>query len=242
MSSASESRVGAPRPAVPVSRSPAACVQAAASRDPTTSSPVVVLRNTQDLRSFEAYLFGERDRPVVALARLRSGGPVVAPEEVRAIVGPRCAIYLIKGEHLLRRLGEILGAKLTVRLGQARVWWPGLTTRSDPADHPVVQPVEGDGPLEVLAEFARTFDLSRPHVRAEIRLVEDARAVLEHELAQAQQQAQDLAERLRGAQADRYQAERHAQAVGVKLNAALEQLAAAGQGRRLEGQGLPPEQ
>jgi hypothetical protein len=159
------SRIGACPSPEPDPQTPAACEQAAVSSD--AASGVTLVRSTRDLRSFEAYLLGHRDRPVIALTPSRSGGPVLAPQDVRRIVGARCAIYLIRGEHLLRRLQGVLGSPLTVRLGEARIWWPGLTTRSDPADHPSVQPAEGGDPQDTLAEFARQFDLSRPSVRAE---------------------------------------------------------------------------
>lgn len=208
-----DSRVGAFHSSGSGTRSPAACPQAALSRDAAVD-PVIVLRGTRDLRDFEAYLLGDRDRPVVALTPSRSGGgPVLVPEDVRKTVGCRCEIYVIRGEDLLRRLGEILGVKLTVRHGQARIWWPALTTRSDPADHPVVQPLEGEDQHETLAELARQFDLSRPHVRAEMRLIEDARAMAEMQLDEAEHRIRDLAAQLRTAQVDRYQAEKLAQEV-----------------------------
>lgn len=165
----------------------------------------VLVQTTQDLRSFEAYLLGDRDRPVVALTpSADSTTPVLAPEDVRAVVGPRCGVYVIEGEQLVRRLECMLGQALAVPLGAARIWWPGLTSRSDPADHPLVQPIEGESPAEAVAEFANQFDLSRPCVREQHRLIDDARAQLELELVRERERNGLLAQQLRDAKVERH--------------------------------------
>lgn len=186
-----------------VEMSAAHCRQAVVSAEGAPSR--ILVRTAQDLQSFEAHLLGGRDRPAVALTpSVDPSVPVLAPEDVRAVVGPRCGIYVIDGEHLLRRLESILGTSLAVPLGAARIWWPGLTTRSDPADHPLVQPVEGESPGEVIAELARQFDLSRPRVREQIKLIDDARAQLELELDRAREQNRQLAQQLRDAKVERH--------------------------------------
>lgn len=189
----------------------------------------VTVRTSQDLRRFEADLLGSRDTPVVAITSPADARrPVLAPEDVRTAVGVPCGIYLIGGEHLLRRLRSVLGEALTVTRGAARIWWPALTTRSDPADHPLVLVAEGERTLDTLAEFTRQFHLSHPQVRAEIRQIEGARTIAEIELARAQEQSREIAERLRSAQVDRYEADRRAAAAEVKLRAAAERLASLG--------------
>jgi hypothetical protein len=77
----------------------------------------------------------------------------------------------------------LLGGRLGLSAGAARVWWPGLTLDSAPSEHPLVSLIDYEDKPNMLAEFERAFDLSRPAVRQEINLIEDARALLSHELA-----------------------------------------------------------
>jgi hypothetical protein len=104
---------------------------------------------------------------------------------VRALVGSGPRIYYLPGERVLCRLQGMVGQRLALPAGDARVWWPRLSVRSDPGEHPLVLAIEGESRAEMLVEFARRFDLSRPVVRAEIRRIEDARRLAEYELSQA---------------------------------------------------------
>lgn len=134
-----------------------------------------------------AYLLSaDRVEPVVGLARcLDADEPVLAPERVRAVVGAGPRIYYVPGESLLRRLQGSLGQRLALVTGGVRVWWPGLQARCDPGGHPLVLALDGEPQADVLAELARRFDLSRPSVRGEIAVIEDARRLAERELSQA---------------------------------------------------------
>jgi hypothetical protein len=136
----------------------------------------------------------------------------LAAERVRRLVGPDVRLYYVPGEHLLGRLQRALGAGLAVAAGCVRVFWPGLSRRSDPAAHPLVVLLEHESEHDALREFARVFDLSRPAVRAELRLIEDARALLDQQLADSVQECQALAERLRDIQVERHVARTRAEA------------------------------
>jgi hypothetical protein len=65
----------------------------------------------------------------------------------------------------------------------ARIFWPQLTLHSDPLHHPLV-PILDIEPVEsALAEFARSFDLSRPHIRREIEQLDELNAQLKQQNA-----------------------------------------------------------
>jgi hypothetical protein len=127
--------------------------------------PWIEVSTTRDVCRLEAYLCGERKQPVVVLTRMAyRNEPVLSPEGVRALVGPAVRIYYVTSERLLSHMRDALGPKLAVTNGAARIWWPELTSASDPAEHPLVIVSDHEQPTEVLAEFARQFDLSRPDV------------------------------------------------------------------------------
>ncbi|HEV3048095.1 MAG TPA: hypothetical protein VGY13_12135 [Solirubrobacteraceae bacterium] len=130
--------------------------------------------------------------------------PVIPVREVRPIAGPHARIYRVLGEFPLQRLDEELGGRLTLCADAARIWWPGLTRSSDPGDHPLVMALDGESATATLGEFARQFDLSRPHVRREIRVLEDLLALAEHNLALANAHNSKTEERLRDAHRERH--------------------------------------
>jgi DNA-binding transcriptional ArsR family regulator len=186
-----------------------------------------ILGDEQELLDLQSHLlFADRTHPVVALAlgEEEIEDAALWHEEIRPIVGPDTQIFFIE-EHLLGSLRDGLGRKLALTPGSARIWWPGLSTRSDPGDHPLVLALEGESRIDVLAELARQFDLSRPHVRRELKLIEDARALAEHRLAEVVEQDQRTAERLRDAHRERHREATRAQAAEARLNDALQRLA-----------------
>ena len=159
---------------------------------------VVVVRSKAVMRSFEAYLFAEREQPVVGVARsLDSDEPAIAAEVLRSVVGPEPRIYYIPNEYMLRRLSYTVGQELCLTVGAARVWWPGLSTRSDPGDHPLVVALESERAAATLEELARSFDLSRPRVRTELKLLEGALALAEHRLSEERSRSAEAAQRAR---------------------------------------------
>jgi hypothetical protein len=160
----------------------------------------VLVQSSADLSRLCADILGRRQRPVVAITLDMDGGPVLACGDVRAVVGPGVRIYVICDSDLLPALRDLLGSRLTVGEGAVRTWWPGADARCDPADHPCVLALEGEPSQVTLEEFAHQFDLTRPRVRAQIRLIEDARAFAEHELSLAYEHNRKVQERLRDAQ------------------------------------------
>lgn len=161
----------------------------------------VVVHSDEDLRRLGHEVLGERDRPIVGVT-LRDGTqePVLRASDIRTVVGDEVRIYLVADDHLLLGLREILGPRLRLDAGTLRIWWPGAAVRCDPSDHPVVVGLEDEDYLETLKELAREFDLSRPHVRGQVRMIEDARAFLEHEMLRVQEYNRRIHERLRDAQ------------------------------------------
>ncbi len=155
---------------------------------------LVVVCGDRGLGGMEAYLLsGERCDPVVALTRSPgTDEPVLGYAQVRALVGAGPRIYLIQDEHSLRHLRGVLGRRLALAAGGARIWWPGLSVDSDPGDHPLVSYLNSESEREMLEEFERQFRLSHPVVRGELKLVEELRALAEHELAQAREQNRSM--------------------------------------------------
>jgi DNA-binding transcriptional ArsR family regulator len=196
-------------------------------RSATHDDPPVILGSEPELLDLQEYLlFADRLHPVVAFALCREENDDVAlwHEQVRRIVGSDARIYFIFDEFLLACLRDGLGRRLALTPGSARVWWPELSKRSDPGDHPLVLQLDGESPAETLAELARQFDLSRPHVRRELKLIEDARALAEHRLSEIVEQDQKTAERLRDAHRERHREATRAQEAETRLQATLARL------------------
>jgi hypothetical protein len=186
-----------------------------------SDSDCIAVETMADLRCLCADILSRRERPVIGLTLGADGGePVLACSDVRAVVGPGVRIYLISSDDLLYGLREMLGRRLAIDRGVVRIWWPGAGARCDAADHPAVLALEGEPRRVTLEEFAHQFDLTRPRVRAQISLIEDARAFLEHELGRAQEQNRRVHERLRDAQIECHALRTRAEAAEASLAAA----------------------
>jgi hypothetical protein len=186
---------------------------------------LVVVRGTTAIGGLVAYLqSGEREHPVVAIARsLEADEPVLAPADVRVIVGVGPRIYYLPDEESLEGLERLLGRVLALPAGGVRVWWPGLSVDSGAGEHPVMLALDGEPPARVLAEFARGFDLSRPRVRGEIRLIEDLRRLAERELSLAREENRNM-------KIERHDALTRAEAAEARLREAMRQLEEKGPG------------
>jgi hypothetical protein len=165
---------------------------------------VVVVRSRSALRGMVADLYADdRAQPVIGLACLEeTGEPVLAGGLVRAVVGAGPRIYYLPGERLRQCLQGVLGRRLALPAGGVRVWWPGMAAY-DPGAHPLVVALDSESQGEMLEEFARQFDLSRPRVRSEIEVIEDARRLAEDELARARRQNRIMETELAQAGRDR---------------------------------------
>jgi hypothetical protein len=209
---------------------PLAAEQYLSEYPPASGEDLIVVDSDIELQRLSTHLLSaERTRAVVALTRYEdSDEPLLSHDQVRSVVGERIAVYFIRDEQLLPGLQAALTRKLALMPGAARIWWPELSQRSDPYDHPLVLSLEGEPRGELLAELARQFDLSRPHVRRELKLSEDARALAEHQLAQALERDRRNAERLRDAHRERHREAVRADTTEARLSAALRQLAELG--------------
>lgn len=181
----------------------------------------IVVDTPQSLWRLSADVLGERTRPIAGIAP-DGEEPSLTPAEVRSVVGPGIRIYLITDGELLCELGEMLG-RMALERGEVRIWWPRATMRSDPADHPSVAPLLGERREDTLDELARQFELSRPRVRRQMTLIDDARALLEHELSRAQDQNRKLHERLRDVQLECHRLRIRAEVAEASLADALRQ-------------------
>jgi hypothetical protein len=183
----------------------------------------VAVRTREDLCALGADILGDRDYPVVGLTlSLYGQEPVLQPRAVRSVVGQQARIYVVGTDELLAGLGEMVGARLKLERGTARVWWPGSGgRRCEPADHPVVFALDGEERSETLEDFCYQFDLTRPRVRGRINLIEDGRAFLEHELARAHDQQRRVHERLRDEQIESHRQRVRAEVAEAHLAAAL---------------------
>jgi transcriptional regulator with XRE-family HTH domain len=199
----------------------------------------IAVREESELEDMVADLLAPRRAyAVVAVASSVDGDqPVIAASEIRAVVGPTARVYFVPGEALLGVLRERVGRGLALTLGAVRVWWPGVSRRSDPGDHPLVLSLEGESERDMLAEFSCQFHLSRPDVRREIKQIEDVRALAEHRLAEAEEKDDKTAQRLRDAHRERHREATRADAAEAALQIAQRQLRAAcglgGGGRHL---------
>jgi hypothetical protein len=191
-----------------------------AARD-VCDSDCIPVETEQELRCLCAEILARRDRPVVGLTLAEEGvRPVLACRDVRALVGSNVHIYLIRDDDLLDEMRQLLGGGLTLDRGAVRIWWPGANAHCDPGDHPAVLALDGEPPLVMLEEFSQQFELTRPRVRGHIRLIEDARALLEHELARAEAQNHKVQERLRDTQMECHSLRVRAEAAEARLAAA----------------------
>jgi DNA-binding transcriptional ArsR family regulator len=180
----------------------------------------ITIETMLELRGLCAQILGRRDHPLVGLTLGEDGTrPVLAGRDVRALVGSGVPIYLIRSDELLHGMRELLGGRLAVDRGAVRIWWPGANMGCDPGDHPTVLALEGEPPRVTLEELAQRFELTRPRVRGHIRLIEDARAFLEHELTRAQQESRRVHEHLRDTQIECHTLRTRAEAAEARLAA-----------------------
>jgi transcriptional regulator with XRE-family HTH domain len=186
------------------------------------SGPIVVSGEDELLKMVADLRSPNRMHPVVGLSSSPiESEPALVASEVREIVGPFARIYLLPNEDQRLGLKAKLGRKLALFPDTVRVWWPGLTRRSDPGDHPLVAVLEGESGPDLLAEFGREFELSRPHIRREIKQIEDARALAEHRCKQAEEKEHTARERLRDSQVERHREALRAVQAEEKLEAVI---------------------
>lgn len=104
----------------------------------------------------------ERAYPVVALTMSPyPGAPSFDPLEVRAVIPVEARLYLVPPGRFERELSASLPFGLGLAPSAVRIWWPGLSVRSNPLDHPMVRVWSADGEGRALAELARVSERPR---------------------------------------------------------------------------------
>lgn len=188
---------------------------------------VIEVGTKQALSDLVGYLLGDRAQPAIGLTLMEGAEmTVLPPRAVRTIVGPEPRIYVVRKDYFLRRLNKALGS-CGLGLGQARIWWSGLTPNSDPLDHPLVPELLDERVDSLLEEFARQFDLSRPRVRVELKRLADMHGLAERELERTKDQLAQSHQRLRDEQIARHREHTRANRAEERAKAAEQELATA---------------
>lgn len=190
---------------------------------PVVDPDCVTVETAGDLRRFCSDILWARERPLVGFAPDLDDdedGRELTFGDIREAVGPGVCIYRISCDDLLHDLREMLGPELAIERGMVRIWWPADGERLDAGDHPAVTVLDGEPRAALIEELASQFDLSRPRVRAQIRLIENARTFLECELTRAVEQNRGAHERLRDAQIESHELRTRAEAAERSLASA----------------------
>jgi hypothetical protein len=186
----------------------------------------VVVRDTTGLERLCRDVLGERDDAVVGLThRVSVSEPVLRCRDIRTVVGAGVRVYLLADEQMLTALRKLLGAALRLDAGSARIWWPHASPGCDPDSHPRVIGLPDEDYTDTLAHFAHEYHLSRPLVRTHVSVIEDARALLEHEMVRVEDRNRRIHERLRDAHIECHMLRTRAEAAEAH-SAALERAAA----------------
>src|SRR4051794_24121887 len=102
----------------------------------------------------------QRTRPILAITT-RHGTPLVnVPALARAVAGAADVVLLATGP-ATTELASLLPEKLDVFGGACRVWYPGLTSSSDPYDPPLVW-VRPDQPRQAERRIAELLGVTLP--------------------------------------------------------------------------------
>lgn len=81
----------------------------------------------------------ERKRPVVAVTTHRhADAPTIDLDELTGALKGHADVVALRTGEATWELSAALPSRLDVYDGAARIWWPGLTTTSDPYDHPLM--------------------------------------------------------------------------------------------------------
>lgn len=126
-----------------------------------------IVSSPPDLRRLTTYLRAPSQPmlPVIVIGTLADTDrtPALAPETLCPIVDPRTAIYWLVNRSVRQRLTHKLGRPLSLT-SDIRVYWPIVTSESDPAGHPSIAASADEN--DTLAALVQAIDLSRPTMRA----------------------------------------------------------------------------
>ena len=130
----------------------------------------------------KAILDPDRDYPIVCLtARPGERHPALPAAAVREIAGPEIPIHFIHTGPLTRYLSRLLPPRFDLWGGAARVWWPGVSTHSDPLEHPLIYDpsgLYGQDSLEKLAAVLSVPEHPELTVKQQLVLAERQRSAL----------------------------------------------------------------
>jgi predicted RNA-binding protein with RPS1 domain len=97
-----------------------------------------------------------RKLPIVAITTsAATGRPWVDPQRAADLLGSHAEVVVIETGEATWALTQALPDMLDVYGGAVRIWWPGLTRRSDPHDHPLLfarSPAQGRAVLRRVAQ------------------------------------------------------------------------------------------
>jgi hypothetical protein len=177
-----------------------------------------VVHRTEDVERLNRDILGDREDPVVGLThRVSVDEPVLRCSDVRTVVGAGVRVYLLADDQVLAGLRKLLGSALRLDAGCIRIWWPGASPGCDPTAHPQVVGLQDEDYLDTLGQFAHEYHLSRPLVRAHVRVIEDARTLLEQEIVRVEEYNRRIHERLRDAHIESHTLRTRAQAAEARL-------------------------
>jgi DNA-binding transcriptional ArsR family regulator len=118
----------------------------------------------------EEILDDGRTYPIVALtSRRHEHQPALSVPDAREIVGDAVPIYVIPTGRATIALRWCLPERLNVFGGAARVWWPGVSIDSDPADHPLIFDPSGAYGHRSIQALAGCFQAGPPATAARDR-------------------------------------------------------------------------
>lgn len=101
-----------------------------------------------------AILAPERARPLIAVTtRGRFTPSLVDAEALARAVAGAADVALVPTGDVTWRLSELLPPKLDVYGGAVRLWWPGVSPRSNPYDHPLLFIWDDDDARRVVARL-----------------------------------------------------------------------------------------
>ncbi len=141
----------------------------------TEVARIVGLATRKDLRRLTGELRrGDRDVPVVVLSFAEGARePAFSPTAVCRALDPRVAVYVLGSEDLCRRLAQILGPRLGVDGGDARIYWPGVGSESDPDENPLVLAKSDLDSREPVVRLIEALELSRPDISRHVKALRE---------------------------------------------------------------------
>ena len=199
-----------------------ALVQVRSPPPPTVASEARLLRvsSRKDLRRLVSDLRGDGDGAIIVLTvGARGETPAFPPGSTRTALKDPASIFVLESTDLCRRLAHAVGPQLAVDGGDARIFWPGAGSDSDPAEHPLVRACVAGDSRSAMERLIAAFELSRPLVRRHLAPIQARLAALEKQSARALSKSRE-------SEAEQRRAIERAEAAETQLAGLQSQLAA----------------